>query len=190
MIRAIIFDCFGVLYHSSIDELYRLCPVERHDRLHDVRLQRDRGYLNHEDYLLEVSKLLDRNYEEVRNITEESHIRNQELIDFIQSVDRSRYKIGMLSNIGDSVIEHLFNSKELSELFDQVVLSYRVGMIKPDPAIFHLTAKRLEVLPAECVMVDDIEENCAGAIAIGMHAVHHKQTRATLNKLAGLINAN
>lgn len=187
MIRAIIFDCFGVLYHSSVDELYRLCLEDRHDDLHDVRLQRDRGYLNYEEYLHEVAKLLDRPFDEVRTISEESHIRNQGLVDYIRSVDRSKYKVGLLSNIGDTVIERLFNLGEMDELFDSTVLSYQVGMVKPDPAIFRLMADRIDCELDECVMVDDIADNCMGAEAVGMKSIHHVDTADTLEQLARII---
>lgn len=180
MIRAIIFDCFGVLYHSSIDELHRLCPADRHDELHDVRLQRDRGYLNYQEYLIEVAKLLDSTYDQVKQITEESHVRNQGLIDYIRAVDRTRFKVGMLSNIGDTVIERLFSEDELTELFDSAALSYQVGMVKPDPAIFRLMADQIGCGLDECVMIDDIEDNCKGAEAVGMRSIHHIDTHSTL----------
>lgn len=184
--RAIIFDCFGVLYRSSVDELYSRCPTDRHNDLHDIRLQRDRGFLRYDEYIREVARLLDSSVEVVGSITEESHVRDQELIDYIRSIDRSRYKVGMLSNIGDTVIEQLFSSEELSEMFDETVLSYQVGMVKPDPAIFRLMAERLDCEPSECIMIDDIEENCVGAEAVGMNSVHHVHTSDTLAALKSM----
>lgn len=56
--------------------------------------------------------------------------------------------------------------------FSVVVDSCEVGMRKPDPAIFELTAARLGVAPSACLFLDDMAENIAGAEATGMAAVH------------------
>lgn len=50
---------------------------------------------------------------------------------------------------------------------DEVVLSYEVGAVKPDPRIFHVALDRLGVAPHEAVMVGDSEENDGAARAIG-----------------------
>jgi epoxide hydrolase-like predicted phosphatase len=53
-------------------------------------------------------------------------------------------------------------------LFDVVVDSSEVGVRKPDPAIYLLTADRLGVEPDQCVFLDDHPGNVAAAEAVGM----------------------
>jgi putative hydrolase of the HAD superfamily len=68
--------------------------------------------------------------------------------------------------------EALWRAKlPVDELFEVVVDSAFVGMRKPEPEIFELTADRLGVRPEECVFVDDVEVNCQAAAALGMRAV-------------------
>jgi beta-phosphoglucomutase-like phosphatase (HAD superfamily) len=43
------------------------------------------------------------------------------------------------------------------------MLSYEVGLVKPDPAIFRLVCDRLELQPAETLFVGDTPSQCAGA---------------------------
>ncbi|CDO09576.1 haloacid dehalogenase [Mycolicibacterium cosmeticum] len=50
---------------------------------------------------------------------------------------------------------------------DEYVLSFEVGAIKPDPAIFRIALQRLGVDPAQALMVGDSEEADGGARAIG-----------------------
>ena len=64
--------------------------------------------------------------------------------------------------------------------FDAVVLSGEVGVAKPDPAIFQLTARLLEVAPAECVFVDDLAVNARGAAGAGMVGVRHTSVEETV----------
>ncbi|MBI3225618.1 MAG: HAD-IA family hydrolase [Mycolicibacterium cosmeticum] len=50
---------------------------------------------------------------------------------------------------------------------DEYVLSFEVGAIKPDPAIFQIALTRLGVDPADALMVGDSEEADGGARALG-----------------------
>ena len=76
----------------------------------------------------------------------------------------------------------------LAELFDAAVISAEVGLHKPQPEIYLLASERLGVEPEGCVFVDDLRENCAGAEAVGMTPILHRdpaQTVAQLQELLG-----
>ena len=75
----------------------------------------------------------------------------------------------------------------LAELFDSVVISAEVGLHKPDPEIYLLASKRLGVEPEGCVFVDDLRENCAGAEAVGMIAILHRDVAQTVARLEELL---
>jgi epoxide hydrolase-like predicted phosphatase len=75
----------------------------------------------------------------------------------------------------------------LAELFDAVVISAEVGLHKPQPEIYLLASRRLAVEPARCVFVDDLRENCAGAEAVGMTALLHRDVAATVARLEELL---
>jgi putative hydrolase of the HAD superfamily len=104
------------------------------------------------------------------------------------AVRRSRaagIKTGLISNSwGDGLA---YDPALLDELFDAVVISGEVGMHKPEPEIFHLGAQRIGVAPEECVFVDDLRENCAGAEAVGMKAILHRGAEGTLPQLEELL---
>jgi epoxide hydrolase-like predicted phosphatase len=79
-----------------------------------------------------------------------------------------------------------YDRKLLGELFDDVVISAEVGLHKPQPEIYRLAAKRLEVEPAECIFVDDLRENCEGAEAVGMTAIRFRDPQQAIARLAEL----
>ncbi|WP_187352193.1 HAD-IA family hydrolase [Allosaccharopolyspora coralli] len=79
-----------------------------------------------------------------------------------------------------------FDQPEWAELFDAVVVSGTVGVAKPDPEAYALTARRLEVPPEQCVFVDDLRRNVDGAVAVGMVGVHHHSARGTVDELEAL----
>jgi putative hydrolase of the HAD superfamily len=73
------------------------------------------------------------------------------------------------------------------DLFDATVISGDVGLHKPQPGIYLLACERLGVEPQKAVFVDDLRENCEGAEAVGMTAILHRDTAATLEELERLL---
>ena len=61
---------------------------------------------------------------------------------------------------------------DLAGLFDVVVISDQVGLRKPEPSIYHLTAAKLGLGPEDCVFVDDTPANVVTARHLGMATVH------------------
>ncbi|MFD4251267.1 HAD-IA family hydrolase [Amycolatopsis thermoflava] len=77
----------------------------------------------------------------------------------------------------------------LARHFDAFVFSGEVGIAKPDPRVFRLTAERLGLPVTGCVMVDDSRVNVDGATAAGMVGVHHASVADTLAELSALFPA-
>ncbi|MGO9151891.1 HAD family hydrolase [Mycobacterium sp.] len=71
--------------------------------------------------------------------------------------------------------------------FTAAVVSSEVGLRKPDRDIYLLAAERVDVEPAQCVFVDDLEVNLATARELGMTAVLHKAAETTIAELARLL---
>src|SRR3546814_17423921 len=55
--------------------------------------------------------------------------------------------------------------------FDHVVESSKVGVRKPDPAIYRMMCEALGVAASDCVYLDDLGINCKPAAMLGMHAI-------------------
>jgi putative hydrolase of the HAD superfamily len=72
----------------------------------------------------------------------------------------------VISNISFDIRPHLQHAG-LLDLLDAVVLSYEVGMVKPDPKIFQVACDALGVDPASAVMVGDHAADGGGS-ALGV----------------------
>jgi FMN phosphatase YigB (HAD superfamily) len=62
-----------------------------------------------------------------------------------------------------------------------------VGLHKPQPEIYLLACERLGVEPADAIFVDDLRENIAGAEAVGMTGVLHRDPTETVSRLEDLL---
>lgn len=76
--------------------------------------------------------------------------------------------------------------EEFDALFDVTVISGEVGLRKPDPDIYLLTAARLGLAPQECVFVDDLGPNVRAAVAVGMVGVRHLDVATTVGEVDAL----
>jgi putative hydrolase of the HAD superfamily len=173
MVKAVIFDLYGVIFGKTVHLTYRALGGnldENIDFISRVLRYYDLGWLNtterDEQLAGQLGVSLAR-WQEVYNSVDQ---RDQALLDYIAGL-RTKYKTGLLSNCGKGGFSRYFTDEELRRYFDVTIASGDVGMVKPDPAIFHLMAEKLGVLPAECVMVDDSPGHIAGAEAAGLQGL-------------------
>ncbi len=170
VIKGLIFDCFGVLYVGSLQMLYDITPKDRWRELHDLNVGSDYGYIGADEYAEALASITGRSKTDIIELRAREHTRNEPVVDYLREL-KKHYKVAMLSNVGPELVERLFSEQERSELFDAIVLSYTEGLVKPNPAIFTLTAERLGLTAGECVMIDDLEKNIEGADAAGMPGI-------------------
>ena len=104
------------------------------------------------------------------------------MVEAVRAVRAAGVKTGMITNSWGMGIY----DRAPIDFFDVAVISGEVGLHKPQPAIYLLACERLEVEPAEAVFVDDLRENCAGAEAVGMTALLHRDPAETVARIESL----
>jgi epoxide hydrolase-like predicted phosphatase len=109
-----------------------------------------------------------------------------QLLDFASQLRHFDVKTGVVSNSLGLQPFNPYESWQLAQRFDTVVLSGEVGFRKPEPDIFLLSAERLGVPCGQCVFVDDMIQNLEPARALGMMTVHHTSAETTIHKLRHL----
>lgn len=178
MIQAIIFDCFGVLVGRGFSETYQLAggdPLRDEQFIDDILGQANLGTITLEEMRKQITARL-----RIDNDTWDAAVRrseqpNQQLLDYVSQLS-SKYKTAILSNANVGTVQRVLSREQL-ELFDVTVVSAEVGMIKPQPEIYHYVADKLGVKPSECVFTDDIPSYIEAAKAVGMEGVLYKDFR-------------
>ena len=89
--------------------------------------------------------------------------------EMIQNIRASGIKIALASSSknADTVLTLL----NIKNLFDVIVDGTMITHTKPDPEIFLLAAKKLNLPPAECLVFEDAEAGVEAAIAAGMKCI-------------------
>jgi epoxide hydrolase-like predicted phosphatase len=108
---------------------------------------------------------------------------DETMIGAVRAARREGVRTGLISNSWGLGIY----DRAPTDLFDATVISGDVGIHKPLPEIYLLACERLGVEPPQAVFVDDLRENCAGAEAVGMTAVLHRESVETVARLEELL---
>jgi len=96
---------------------------------------------------------------------------NPEMIAWAEALQSAGVKTGILSNIGDAMEAGIRARCPWLEGFAHCTFSHRLGVAKPDRAIYLKAAEGLGVTVERILFIDDREENVAGAREVGMVGV-------------------
>lgn len=83
----------------------------------------------------------------------------------------SRYRLIIVSNTNQLHFEMLERAYPIFRHFHGFVLSYQVQAMKPDPAFYAAALRMAECEAHECVFIDDLPENVAGAQRAGFDGI-------------------
>lgn len=94
---------------------------------------------------------------------------DQAVLQMLSALKQQGLKLCLCSNCSADEVAGLAASP-LLPCFDALILSYQAGVIKPEPAIYHLCLKKLSVSADECLfVVDGGSRELYGARTMGMH---------------------
>ena len=170
MIKALIFDCFGVLYWDDLNRMYDLVGIDNTQNLNDLIHACDHGYINGQDFLEQVAALAEKTTDEVAATMRDKQSPNETLMSRVKELKKD-YKIGLLSNMGYDTLDEVFSEKQRQEMFDDVLILSDVGLISPSRDLYELALERLGVGPDEVIFIDDRLPNIEGAAQLGMKTI-------------------
>jgi HAD superfamily hydrolase (TIGR01549 family) len=185
MIRAVVFDCFGVLCSDDLYDAFVTATsgdAHKQQQFYELCRAADYGEINAAAFWQEIAQLMDLPLDVCRERIDQGRQLNLELLQYIREDLKGAYKIGMLSNACDDIWEYV--TPDIRELFDAIAVSSDIRRCKPDLEAYLEICRRLGVAPEEVVFIDDRLSNCIGAQQAGMRALEYRsftQVRAELS---------
>lgn len=194
MIRTIIFDIGNVLtdfrwkeffyergYDDALFERIGKATVESSDWC-----EYDRGLLTDQEILdrfvkndPEIEKELRESLRDTKGmVTPRAYA-----IPWIQELKANGYQVLYLSNFSHKVEQECREALTFLPYTDGGILSYKEGLIKPQPEIYELLLKRFKLSPQECVFLDDTEKNLEAAREFGIHTILYQNREQAVKEL-------
>jgi putative hydrolase of the HAD superfamily len=185
----VVFDFGGVLFRWQPHELVaRVLPEQAGDaaaarRLADSFFQSyggdwaefDRGTIEPAALVPRIARRTGLRHDEVQRVLDAVPAALEpmaETVALLRRLAQAGRPLYFLSNMPAPYAAHLESAHDFVGLFRAGVFSARVGLIKPEPAIFELAQARFGIDPATTLFIDDHPANIDAARAAGWQAVH------------------
>ncbi|MGB2962460.1 MAG: HAD family phosphatase [Anaerolineales bacterium] len=202
MKKTIIFDLGGVLIDWNPRHLYRKIFADQGEMefflsqvcTPDWNAQMDRGYPfktavgeltdQHPKYTLQIQAFFGRWEEMILGSFPET-------VKILGVVKAAGYPVAGLTNWSGETFPRVAHRFEFLGWFDPLIVSGKIGMVKPDPEIYHYLLKMIQRVPEKCIFIDDNEINIQTAEELGFECIHFFspiQLRSRLEELEILIN--
>jgi putative hydrolase of the HAD superfamily len=178
----IVFDLGGVVFNWQPDSIIRgIFTDSRTQKLvraevidHADWIELDRGTLSLDEAIVRGTSrtgLPHADIEKLFNAVPPSLTPVPGTIELIRSIRDTTNCLFVLSNMQHTSISYLETNHNIWDMFDGIVISSRIQMVKPEIEIYEhlLTAYKLEA--AETVFIDDMSENLAAASSIGIRTI-------------------
>ncbi|UCC38228.1 MAG: HAD family phosphatase [Candidatus Aminicenantes bacterium] len=96
---------------------------------------------------------------------------NPPVLKIMEKLKRN-YRLVLFSNT--DIMRYSFIKEKFPgiQIFDEYVLSYEVGFMKPHPQIYLEALKKARAKAEDCVFIDDREENIEVAVRLGINVIH------------------
>lgn len=169
MKNLLLFDCFGVVMREVAPYWFRrYYTPEEADRIKESMMHDgDVGAVPDDVLYRRLGEAVGVPGDVIRREWEDLVIPNHDAVSLIREL-KSRYRVALLSNAMSGYLRYALDKCGIADLFDFVIVSAEVKLVKPDPAIFRLALDRAGVVAKDALMIDDVEKNLVGARAVGI----------------------
>lgn len=181
MLQTIVFDMGNVLVHFCHRRMCRqigeVCQstqqeVERHLIDSGLQWNFERGLIAPDELHRRVEELFGRavDFSALQHAASDIFTLNEPIVPVLDALKRQGFRLVLLSNTSVWHYEFIRERYDVLQRFDDTVLSYAVGAIKPEPPIFEAALNRLQCAPEHAFYTDDIPKYIAAGREYGLQA--------------------
>lgn len=189
-INTFIFDCFGVVCSPPLSSWYRDKSLKHgfvDEKLPGILREFDLGNLSEDDivgYFLKYDGI-NSTAEKIRSEIDGYLKLDDKLADLISQLKNRGFKTVLLSNGNASFFERKIyqDYPKFKNLFEEIVISSLVKMVKPDPEIYLYTLQKINLSPEETMFIDDNKVNVDAAINLGIHGFVYTEVKTFIEHL-------
>ena len=185
MYKAIIFDFFGVIQADPYQRWLSKRGLKREGPFADASNAVDKGFITGQEFFERLSELSGDPVDNVKTAFFEDKFLDEGILDLIKKL-KEEYKIGLLSNSRGDYLRPILDRHDITRLFDEIIISSEVSIIKPDPAIFELALGYMDVLAEHTIFIDDNEANAQAAASVGIESIWYKDLTSLKERLSDL----
>ena len=172
---------------KRIANLFNIDSKKIYDTFFDSEITRafDRGELSPRQFHEEASRALGVKlpYRDFAKIWSEIFWEDESVAAIVRAL-KGKYKLFLLSNINRTHFEYIEKKFDIIKVFDELILSFMVGAIKPEPLIFEELIKRAGGDRRSLLYIDDREDLIKEATAMGIDSIRFEGADSLKEEMA------
>ena len=181
MIRTILFDMGNVLVYFSHERMYsqigEVCGLSG-PRMNEVVLEQgllrdfESGRISNWDMHRRLEQLASRQIrlDDLARASCDIFELNEPMAPLLDELKAGGCRLVLFSNTSAAHFDWVSRKFDILNRFDDFVLSYQVGALKPEPEMFEAALSKIDCRPDECFYTDDMPENIAAGRTHGLQA--------------------
>lgn len=113
-------------------------------------------------------------------------------VELLGELKKAGFRLFGLTNWAAETFPFVYYTYEFFQVFEDIIVSGREGVIKPEPGIYQLCLERNRLVARESIFIDDNLDNVLAAQALGFHGIRFEtpqQLRTALSEIKILSRA-
>lgn len=191
--KAVIFDLGGVLlnlhFDRAVSAFAKAVPGVTEDaaeRILSAKMKNryEKGEWTTEEFYHALREELnaDFSFSHFKKCWENVFSENRPVTDLLPRIGE-HCRLALLSNTNELHMDYIEKEFSFCRYFDDIYLSYKLGLMKPSKEIFDHVSASMGVEPGQCLFIDDSGENVKAAEKSGMEAIHFRSSGQLLSEL-------
>jgi putative hydrolase of the HAD superfamily len=156
---------------------------------HPDWIELDRGTLEREDAIRRAAQRTGMDAAQIRRLllaVPPSLVPFPDTVDLLYRLKARGVPLYCLSNMHPASIEHLEREHRFFEVFEGIVISCRLKLCKPEPAIYQHALQAHGLQAKDTVFIDDVDVNIAAAQRAGIRTIQFKDAAQCERELRAL----
>ena len=174
-------------FETLSEHLYRICE---HAHTIDPNSERDLSQARHQDVFTRTVALCPGIKPDLiaalYAVMQDQWVVFDDTLPVLRELKSRGVKIAVLSNIGMDIRDCL-DRAGVSDLLDGVVLSYEVGLVKPDPAMYARALDLLDLPGSQTLMVGDSPQDDVGGVILKIRTLILPRTEGPVHGLGAVL---
>lgn len=172
VIKAVIFDFAGVIgvdgywvwLRENVPNIEKKRPF-----FQKISEEVDKGIITNKEFIEQIARETGKDVNVIWPQIFQKIVINKVLLQYIAQL-KTQYKIGLLTNFTHEWLDEIFQKYTLAPYFDQIIISSRHKLIKPESEAFLKILELLQVTEEEAVFIDDRQGHVDASNKIGLKA--------------------
>ena len=178
----IVFDLGGVVFNWQPDAIIASVFEDANTRAlvkkevfeHPDWVELDRGTICFESAVERGSARTGLNAEDIATLLNAVPVfltPKEQTVELVRRLNETDNALYVLSNMHLASIAYIEEQFDIWGLFQGVVISSRINMVKPEVRIYQYLLDRYQLEPGETIFIDDMPENVTAAATLGIRTI-------------------